>query len=182
MLKSLERIRTLKDQAAHNAAMEAIARAALVECETDLAVALALGEPTEKLTRRAAALQSQIAGAELLAKAIPIGVQKALAECERAALAETVEAVGLCVAAAEHEAAVIEGAILAILAARRRMTEISRDILAAGKEYRAAYGRSAVPAETARMRRAGRWAQVIWDDREARLWFAENEARADNED
>lgn len=182
MLKSLERIRTLKDQAAHNAAMEATARAALVECEADLAVALALDEPVEKLTRRATALQAQIAGAELLAKAIPAATAKALQECEPAAKAETIEAVNLHIAEAEHEAAVIEGAVLAILAARRRMTEISRDILAAGREYRNAYGRSAVPAETAKMRRAGRWAQMVWDDREARLWFTENEARADDED
>ncbi len=181
MLKSLERIRTLKDQAAHNAAMESIARAALVECEADLAVALALGEPTEKLTRRAAGLQAQIAGAELLARAIPAATAKALQECEPAAKAETIEAVNLHIAEAEHEASVIEGAILAVLAARRRMQEINRDISAAGKEYRAAYGRSAVPAETARMRRAGRWAQMVNDDRECRLWFAENEAPADGD-
>ncbi len=181
MLKSLERVATLKDQAAHNAAMEATARAALVECEADLAVALALGEPTEKLTRRATALQSQIAGAELLAKAIPAATAKALQECEPAAKAETKEAVNLHIAAAEHEASVIEGAILAILAARRRLQEINRDILNTGKEYRAAYGRAAVPAETARMRRAGRWAQMVNDDRDARLWFMENEALADGE-
>ena len=181
MLKSLERIRTLKDQAAHSAAMEAIARAATAECQGDLAVALALGEPTEKLTRRATALQAQIAGAELLAKAIPAAIQKALAECEPAAKAETIEAVNLHIAAAEYEASVIEGAILAVLAARRRMQEINRDILAANKEYRASYGRAAAPAETARMRRAGRWAMMINDDRDARLWFAENEATADGD-